>query len=35
MQAAIREIFSRKGDAVVEMNLKALAAGKETAERKL
>lgn len=32
IQSSIREIFQRKGDAVVEMNLKALAAGKEIAE---
>ncbi|MDR2859049.1 MAG: indolepyruvate oxidoreductase subunit beta [Mediterranea sp.] len=33
IQDAVREIFSRKGDAVVEANLKALAAGKEIAEK--
>ena len=33
MQDSIREIFLRKGDAIVEMNLKALAAGKEIAEK--
>lgn len=33
IQDSIREIFQRKGDAVVEMNLKALAAGKEIAEK--
>ena len=32
MQDSIREIFQRKGEAVVEMNLKALASGKEIAE---
>ena len=32
VQDSIREIFQRKGEAVVEMNLKALAAGKEIAE---
>lgn len=32
IQASIREIFERKGEAIVEMNLKALAAGKEIAE---
>ena len=30
---SIREIFLRKGEAIVEMNLKALAAGKEIAEK--
>ncbi len=33
VQDSIREIFARKGEAIVEMNLKALAAGKEVAER--
>lgn len=33
MQEAIRSIFGRKGDAIVELNLKALAAGKEIAEK--
>ena len=33
MQGSVREIFQRKGDAIVEMNLKALAAGKEIAEK--
>lgn len=33
IQDSIRELFQRKGDAVVEMNLKALAAGKEIAEK--
>ena len=32
-QDSIREIFQRKGDAIVEMNLKALAAGKDIAEK--
>lgn len=32
IQDSIREIFRRKGEAVVEMNLKALAAGKNIAE---
>ncbi len=32
IQDSIREIFQRKGDAVVELNLKALASGKEIAE---
>lgn len=32
MQDSIRSIFQRKGESVVEMNLKALAAGKEIAE---
>ena len=32
VQDSIREIFQRKGDAIVELNLKALAAGKEIAE---
>lgn len=33
IQDSIRELFQRKGEAVVEMNLKALAAGKEFAEK--
>ena len=33
IQDSIREIFQRKGDAIVELNLKALAAGKEIAEK--
>jgi indolepyruvate ferredoxin oxidoreductase beta subunit len=33
IQESIREIFERKGEAVVEINLKALVAGKEIAER--
>lgn len=33
IQDSIREIFQRKGDAIVEMNLKALAAGKDIAEK--
>lgn len=32
IQSSIRDIFSRKGEDIVEMNLKALAAGKEIAE---
>lgn len=34
IQDSIREIFQRKGDAVVDMNLRALAAGKEIAENR-
>ena len=33
VQDSIREIFLRKGEEIVEMNLKALAAGKEIAEK--
>ena len=33
IQDSIREIFQRKGDVIVELNLKALAAGKEIAEK--
>ena len=33
VQDSIREIFLRKGESIVEMNLKALAAGKEIAEK--
>lgn len=33
IQMSIREIFSRKGEDIVELNLKALAAGKEIAEK--
>ena len=33
IQTSIREIFERKGEAIVEMNLKALAAGKEISEK--
>ena len=33
VQDSIHEIFLRKGEAIVEMNLKALAAGKEIAEK--
>lgn len=33
MQDALRTIFERKGEAIVELNLKALAAGKEIAEK--
>ena len=32
VQDSIRDIFQRKGEAIVELNLKALAAGKEIAE---
>jgi indolepyruvate ferredoxin oxidoreductase beta subunit len=35
MKDAVREIFERKGEAIVEMNLKALAAGKEIADKSL
>ena len=35
VQESIREIFERKGEAIVEMNLKALAAGKEFAENRM
>jgi len=33
IQESIRDIFERKGEAIVELNLKALAAGKEIAEK--
>ncbi len=33
IQESIRDIFTRKGEEIVEMNLKALAAGKEIAEK--
>ena len=33
IQTSIREIFERKGEAIVEMNLRALVAGKEIAEK--
>lgn len=33
IQESIRDIFQRKGEAIVELNLKALAAGKEIAEK--
>ena len=33
MKQSVREIFERKGEAIVEMNLKALAAGKEIADK--
>ncbi|MDR0894722.1 MAG: indolepyruvate oxidoreductase subunit beta [Prevotellaceae bacterium] len=33
MLTAVSDIFGRKGDAIVEMNQKALAAGKEIAEK--
>ena len=29
LEAAIRRVFARKGDAIVEANVKALAIGKE------
>ncbi len=35
VQESIRDIFERKGEAIVELNLKALEAGKEIAERLL
>lgn len=35
IRESLREIFGRKGEAIVELNLKALAAGKEIAEQKL
>ncbi|TAJ11866.1 indolepyruvate oxidoreductase subunit beta [Marinilabiliaceae bacterium JC017] len=33
LEAGIRKIFGRKGEQIVDMNLKALRAGKEVAER--
>ena len=33
VQESIRDIFRRKGESIVEMNLRALAAGKEMAEQ--
>ena len=33
IQDSIREIFQRKGEAIVDMNLQALEAGKEIAEK--
>lgn len=33
IQDSVREIFSRKGEDIVELNLRALAAGKEIAEK--
>lgn len=33
MKESVREIFERKGETTVEMNLKALAAGKEIADK--
>ncbi len=33
MQASIRDIFARKGESIVELNLKALEAGKNMAEQ--
>ncbi len=35
VQTSIRDIFGRKGEEIVELNLKALAAGKEIAERNM
>ncbi|KAA6301174.1 MAG: hypothetical protein EZS26_002695 [Candidatus Ordinivivax streblomastigis] len=35
IQDGIREIFERKGESVVETNLRALAAGKEIAEKRI
>ncbi|KAA6329791.1 hypothetical protein EZS27_021438, partial [termite gut metagenome] len=35
IQDGIREIFGRKGESIVETNLKALAAGKEIAEKRI
>lgn len=35
VQASIRDIFQRKGDAVVDMNLRALEAGKRISEEKM
>ncbi len=35
VQESIRDIFGRKGEAIVEMNLKALQAGKEIAEQRM
>ena len=35
VQESIREIFQRKGEEIVALNLKALAAGKEIAERNI
>lgn len=33
IEESVREIFERKGEAIVELNLKALAAGKDIAEK--
>ena len=33
IQDSIREIFQRKGEAIVDMNLQALEAGKKIAEK--
>ncbi|WP_321330936.1 indolepyruvate oxidoreductase subunit beta [uncultured Bacteroides sp.] len=33
IQESIRELFQRKGESIIEMNLNALAAGKEIAEK--
>ena len=35
VQGSIREIFQRKGEEIVALNLKALAAGKEIAEKNI
>jgi indolepyruvate ferredoxin oxidoreductase beta subunit len=35
MQASVRDIFARKGTEIVELNLRALAAGKAAAENRL
>jgi indolepyruvate ferredoxin oxidoreductase beta subunit len=35
MKESVREIFEHKGEAIVELNLKALAAGKEIADKHL
>lgn len=35
VQTSIRDIFGRKGEEIVELNLKALAAGKEIAEQNM
>ncbi len=35
IEESIRDIFGRKGEAVVELNLKALRAGREIAERRM
>ena len=35
MQESVRAIFARKGEAIVDLNLKALAAGKEIAEKRM
>ena len=35
IRESVRTIFQRKGEAIVELNLKALAAGKEIAEKRI